>query len=100
MRWAAVCVLAVALLAGCGGSEEDERPSLAEIVPSDVALYGEFVLRPAGENGKAIRRFAGTLLGTGLADRDDLAEFAVEALDAGLDFERDVAPWLGERAAF
>jgi hypothetical protein len=100
MRWAAVCVLAVALLAGCGGSEDDERPSLAEIVPSEVALYGEFVLRPAGENGRAIRRFAGTLLGTGLADRDDLAELAVEALELDLDFERDVAPWLGERAAF
>jgi hypothetical protein len=100
MRRAAVCVLALALLAGCGGSEEDEPPSLAEIVPSDAALYAEFVLRPAGQNGKAIRRFAGTLLGTGMADRDELAELAVEALDAGLDFERDVAPWLGERAAF
>jgi hypothetical protein len=100
MRWAAVCVVALAVLAGCGGSEDDKRPSLAEIVPSDVALYGEFVLRPAGEDGKAIRRFAGTLLGTGTADRDELAELAVEALDAGLDFERDVAPWLGERAGF
>jgi hypothetical protein len=100
MRWAAVGVVALALLAGCGGSEDDEPPSLAELVPGDAALYGEFVLRPAGEDGKAIRRFAGTLLGTGMAERDDLAELAVGALELDIDYERDVAPWLGERAAF
>jgi Protein of unknown function (DUF3352) len=100
MRWAALGVVALALLAGCGESEDDERPSLAEIVPSDAALYGEAVVRPAGPDGKALRRFAGTLLGTGTADRDALAELAVEALQTDLDFDRDVAPWLGERAAF
>jgi hypothetical protein len=103
MRCVAVCVVALALLAGCGGSEEAEEaepPTLAEIVPGDAALYGEFVLRPAGEKGKAMRRFAGTLLGTPTADRDDLAELAVDALDVDVDFDRDVAPWLGERAGF
>jgi hypothetical protein len=100
MRGVAVCVVALALLAGCGGSEEAEPSSLAEIVPSDAALYGEFVMRPTGEDGMAIRRFAGALLGTGMAGRDDLAELGVEALELDIDFERDVAPWLGERAAF
>jgi hypothetical protein len=100
MLWAAVCVVALVLLAGCGGSEDADRPSLAEIVPSDAPLYGEFVLRPAGPDGRALRRFAGTVLGTGTAARDDLAELAVDALRLDLDFERDVAPWLGERAGF
>jgi hypothetical protein len=103
MRGVAVCVLGIALLVGCGGSEEPEEPeppALADVVPPDATLYGEFVLRPAGREGRALRRFAGTLLGLGTADTNDLAELAVEALDAGIDFERDVAPWLGERAGF
>ena len=80
MRWIAVIPWVALAVAGCGG----ER-SPASVVPADVPVY---VSVAAGD----VPRPPGV---------DVPAQLLVDSLALeGVDYRRDVAPWIGERAAF
>jgi hypothetical protein len=96
----ALAALAVLLLsiAGCGSSSSS--PDVAGLAPPGVPVFAEGTLRPSGElksNTDAIaKRVAGV---------DNLGEFIVSELESAaredgepFDFEKEVEPWLGERA--
>jgi hypothetical protein len=97
---ACACVLVTsAVLAACGG---DDDADLAAMVPPDVPLYGEAVLRPDDDQREAIESLTSRVAGI-----DDPGGQIVAALDeslaeepGGLTYEDDIEPWLGDRLAF
>ena len=78
-------MLAAAALAGvglgaCGDEDESSTGSdLAALVPSEVPVYAEAVVRPEGEQREAVESALGTLLRT-----DDPGGMIVDALDEEL----------------
>ena len=80
MRWIAVTLWFALAAAGCGG----ER-SPASVVPADVPVY---VSVAAGDAPRPP--------GVGVP-----AQLLIDSLELeGIDYRRDVAPWIGERAAY
>ncbi len=86
------------LIAGCG---DDGGSELASLAPPDAPLYAEFAVRPEGDQVEAIESFAERVGGI-----DDPGARIVELIDSGLaadefdaNYEDDIEPWLGERAA-
>jgi hypothetical protein len=92
---------AYTMLSGAG-------PRPAEALPSSTVAVISVDLDPsAGQKIaaiKTIRRFPALKKSLGLDENDDLREFAFDKLTEGdcenLDFDDDVSPWLGKRAAF
>jgi Protein of unknown function (DUF3352) len=89
---------AAALAAGCGGGGAGGEDSPATIVPPDALVYTEVVVRPEGSLRDDALDAAGKVLLT-----DDPEARIRELLDQAfegeeVDYERDVEPWLGERA--
>jgi Protein of unknown function (DUF3352) len=93
----------VAVLAGCGGdggTSAPAGPDPATLVPADTPLFAEGVVRPEGDRKEALDSALSKLLAT-----DDPGAFVVEQLDealagsdAGLTYQDDIEPWLGEQA--
>ena len=92
------------LLAGCGGdgggTSPPTGPDPATVTPADAPLFAEGVVRPEGDRKEALDSALSKLLAT-----DDPGGFVVEQLDkcaggrdAGLTYEDDIEPWLGEQA--
>ena len=93
-------LLAIAVLGACGNSSGSSAPEAAGIVPGDSAVYGEVVLDPEGDQQEAVEEIAGRFPGGGELDAQ-IAKGASEALrDSGLDYGRDVEPWVGDDAVF
>ena len=94
----AAALVAVLLLAGCGGGGSGGDGDPASAVPADALVYAELLVRPEGSLREDALEAAGKVLGT------DDPEARVRELMRGagedVDFERDVEPWLGERAGF
>jgi hypothetical protein len=99
----AVGACAATALAGCGGGGSATTsftgPDPATLTPADVPLFNEAVVRPEGDQKAALDSALSKLLAT-----DDPSGFIVERLDqaladqdAGITYERDIAPWLGPR---
>ena len=108
IRRAAIAVAACAAVtvSGCGGGGGEASttaltgPDPATLAPADAPFFAESVVRPQGDAKDAIDGALSKLLAT-----DDPGGFIVDQLDnalakghTGLTYERDVAPWLGERA--
>jgi hypothetical protein len=103
LRAAALAALSLlaAIVVACGGggaAAGDADPATA--VPADAMLYTEFVVRPSGD----VRDDALDALGKVL-DTDDPSGRAKELIDRAfadegghLDYDKDVKPWLGDRA--
>ena len=94
---ALVFVLAAAAFGGCGQSE---RAAPASLVPVGSIVYGEVVLDPKGDQQDAVKELAARFPGG-----DDLSEQIDKGLtesfrEDGLDYEKDVKPWLGDEAVF
>ena len=94
------CCVALALgLASCGGdagSSGDADP--ASLVPANAAMYFEATIRPEGEQREDVLAAAGKIMRT-----PDPAAKIQELVDEGfkdddLTWERDFAPWVGEKA--
>ncbi len=75
-------------------------PDPATVTPADAPLFAEGVVRPEGDQKEALDSALSKLLAT-----DDPGAFVVEQLDkslagsdAGLTYEEDIEPWLGEQA--
>ena len=103
-RLVVLMVLSICLLvAGCGGASSSGGDDPASAVPANAALYFEATLRPDGELRDEALDAAGKVLRTGdpQARIDELVQqaFAETGEDGQeLDYERDVKPWLGEKA--
>lgn len=101
---ALLAAVAAVLVAGCGGGGSDssggEDP--ASVAPPKTPLYIEFTIQPEGETKTNIEALAKKLAGI-----DDLGGLIVSELeesageeDEEIDFEKEIEPWLGEKAGF
>jgi Protein of unknown function (DUF3352) len=101
-RLAMFCLLVLASVAGCGGGgSASGGPDPATSIPANAGIYVEGVVRPEGDTREDALAAAGKLLGTSTPEKT-LEEFfnknAKDAKDKPLNWDRDVSPWLGERA--
>lgn len=89
-----------ALAAACGGEAASGGADPASLVPATASVYVEGVVRPEGDLRDDVLAAAGKLLRTDDPEgriHELLAESEHDPED-GLDFKRDLEPWLGERA--
>ena len=95
----AVALAALAMLAAaCGGGEGGSDP--ARIVPPRATLYLDATIDPQGDQEQAVRSILGRFP-RGDQTRDLLVrEIEQEARESNtpIDFDKDVEPWLGDRA--
>jgi len=94
--------LAAAFAAGCGGGGDDSGGSsdAATLAPPTAPVFIDFTIRPEGATKTNIEELAKKLAGV-----NDLGDLIVEELESSasedgeeFDFEKEVEPWLGERA--
>jgi hypothetical protein len=95
---AALAVALALALAGCGGGG-DESADPASVAPNDAPIYLEVTLQPDGK----VRAGAEDALEKVLRTQD-VSRRVVELLDQGLQdqglqYERDLKPWLGRKGA-
>ena len=94
----------VLVLAGCGGGGEDESAEVgpAAVVPTNAPAYFDVSVRPEGGARDGAEAAAGKILGSEDPGGTliSLIERAAAAEDVGLNWDEDVAPWLGEKVAF
>lgn len=90
-------MLASVLLAACGGGSSKPAADPAGVVPATAPLYVGAEVRPGGALAEDAKS-----LGQAIAGKPDPYSRLVAALQTPgsppLDYERDVAPWLGPRA--
>jgi hypothetical protein len=109
---AAVSVLVVALLAGGAYAAyaflDGSGPQPADVLPASTVAVVSVDLDPsAGQKIaaiKTIRKFPALKKSLGLNPDDDLREFVFDKIVEesgcrGLDFDTDLSPWIGKRAA-
>jgi hypothetical protein len=88
--------------AGCGSSTSSGGDDPASAVPANAAFYADAVVRPEGDLREDALAAAGKVLRTDdpQAEIDELvAKVFAESEDPKLDYEKDVASWLGEKVA-
>jgi hypothetical protein len=98
---AALSLLA-ALVVACGGGAASGDADPASAVPANAMLYAEVAIRPEGGLREDALDAAGKVLNTQDPEgriREVLDQALAKEGDAGLDYDRDIKPWLGERAA-
>jgi hypothetical protein len=94
--------VAAFVLAACGGgggsgTTASSGPDPASLVPADSPLYFDSVVKPAGDQRAAVDSFLQKISG-----RSDVGSLIVQSFDkqlqkSGVNYEKDIAPWLGER---
>jgi hypothetical protein len=98
-----IAVLSVAALPAAGCGDGDEAASgAAELAPASSTIYGEFTIKPEGDQKQAIESILDKFPGGGQAD-DKLRELIEKGLrdsDAQFTFKDDVEPWLGGEVGF
>lgn len=103
-RRLAIAILVLAAVApaaaGCGSGSASGEADPAATVPRDALLYVEAVVRPEREARDRALDAAGKVFRTHDPQRRlrELVEQALADGGARVDFERDVGPWLGDRA--
>lgn len=98
---AALLFAAVALIvAGCGGGGGSSDKEPAEAAPPDASVFVEATIRPDDEVAENVNSLARQVAGV-----NDVGAMIVEELESSaagegnqLDFEKEVEPWLGEKA--
>lgn len=90
---------AAAILAGCGSSDSSSDDPAA-MAPAGSPLYIEATIQPTGKLQSNIEELAKNVAGV-----DDVGEQIVSALESSaaddgeeLDFDKEIKPWLGEKA--
>src|SRR5690348_10818224 len=98
---ACFAVPAVAV-AGCGGSSgsSDADVGPAAAVPANAALYLDATVKPTGSNEENARAALSKVMGTQDPGGKIVSLIEQQAKTDGhpIDFQTDVAPWLGEKA--
>jgi Protein of unknown function (DUF3352) len=95
--------LVAALAAGCGGGAASGDADPASAAPANAMAYIEIAIKPEGETREDALAAAGKVLATDdpegkLREFFDKAMSEQDADTAGLDYKKDIEPWLGERA--
>src|SRR3954453_8630385 len=104
-RSLAVLPVAAAVMAGCGGSDGGPASRAgadpASVMPKPAALYLEAEVRPKGDQQEQLRALLGKVLRTEDPGARITAALdkSIQEQDPGKSFDKDVAPWLGDRAA-
>ncbi|HEX3692783.1 MAG TPA: DUF3352 domain-containing protein [Solirubrobacteraceae bacterium] len=94
--FAAALALAGAV-SGCGGSSGSGSADPATLAPASAPLYASVAIKPAGGSGGAAMVAARKL--THLAEPyGSVAQTLLASAGGKLEYKRDVAPWVGERA--
>ncbi|MDP9189177.1 MAG: DUF3352 domain-containing protein [Actinomycetota bacterium] len=90
----------IGLAAGCGGGSDDEDSGPATLVPADAPAYFEVVIRPEGEAAESADAALGKIIDSDDPGQEIITQIEAAAQEDGEDFdyERDIEPWLGERA--
>lgn len=95
---ALVTAVAALVAAGCGGEGSGTDP--ATVAPADTPIYIDVAVRPEGELQENVEALASNLAGI-----DNLGGFVIEMIEESasddgeeFDYEKEVEPWLGERA--
>jgi hypothetical protein len=92
-----LAALVAAALAGCGGSgKQPGTGDPASLVPASAPVYVEVVVRPQGTLRKNTADALTKLLRTRSPGRKVRELF--DSIDKDVKFDRDVKPWLGQRA--
>ena len=96
----AVVSIAALVAAGCG--KDEAASSASSLAPAASVVYGEVTLKPEGDQKEAVDTIVSKFPGQGSAgDRlQGLVDKALKDSDAGISYEDDVEPWLGDEAAF
>jgi hypothetical protein len=96
------CLLLIAVaLAACGGAGGAADADPAKAVPAGTAMYFEGVVRPEGDQREDVLDAAGKVMRTDDPEakiRELLAKAQAESEGPKFDYDKDVAPWLGEKA--
>jgi hypothetical protein len=98
---AALSLLA-ALVVACGGGAASGDADPAGAVPANAMLYAEVTVQPEGDLREDALDAAGKVLNTDDPEakiREFLSNALADEGEGDLDYDRDVKPWLGERAA-
>lgn len=95
----ALAAVVVAAVAGCGGSSDSDS-DVASLAPAGAPLYIEATVRPGGELSENVESLAKNVAGIDDVGGRIVEEIEGSALDSGetLDFDKEVEPWLGEKA--
>jgi hypothetical protein len=98
-----LAAIAALFVVGCGGGgSSSEGTDPATLAPPQTPLYVDFTIHPEGETKANIEALAQKLAGI-----DDVGGLIVSELEESasgegeeVDFEKEIQPWLGERAGF
>ncbi len=99
---ALLAALAAIIVAGCGGGSDESSSGTdpASVAPPAAPVFIDVTVRPEGETKANIEALAQKIAGI-----DDLGALIAEELESSadddgedLDFEKEVEPWLGDRA--
>jgi hypothetical protein len=94
------CAVLALTAAACGQSASSRDGDPASLVPADAPVYAQIAVQPSGQRRDDALAAAGKLLRTDdpAAKLRELVDKQLAEQDAGVTWERDFAPWLGEEA--
>jgi Protein of unknown function (DUF3352) len=97
---ALLCAAVAAVAGGCGSQAGAGGDDPASMVPAGVPVYFEATVRPEGEQRDDALSAAGKLLRTPdpAAKLRELVDKELAEDRPGTSYERDIAPWLGQKA--
>jgi hypothetical protein len=101
---AASCAVAVVPIAGCGSSSSSNSSASASgtdpaaLLPASAPVYVEAQVRPTGDLAANTKTVAGKILRTSDPGGKIVGLIDDAAKDKGASYEKDVKPWLGQRA--
>lgn len=90
--------LATLAIAGCGGGGGSSSADPASVAPPQTPFYLEATLQPDAETSEKVNALAEQI--AGIENVGELIVEELESSDSGnpVDFEKEVEPWLGEKA--
>jgi hypothetical protein len=99
----ALSILALVAIAaaGCGSSSSGAGADPASVVPDSSIVYAEVTIDPTGSQEAAMRSILADLPGSGAPEarlENLIRDAARKDKENKLDYDKDVKPWLGDRA--
>jgi hypothetical protein len=96
----AVVIVVAALLASGAFSSSSASSDPVDVVPPTAAVYAVADLDASGDSGESVRYVLGHVMGDGDDPGPGLRTLADQVLGrAGLNYTRDIEPWVGSRLA-
>jgi len=93
-------ILAALVVVGCGGGSGSSETEPAEAAPPGASVFIDASIQPGGETAEKVNSLVDQVAGI-----EDIGALVTEELEKAasdeggeLDFEKEVQPWLGEKA--